>query len=66
MASDEIDQLTEKVRAAQVDLERITEALYSNLDSATYQGRYAHAVLRLDKAEAELDQALNKFRRKKF
>jgi Asp-tRNA(Asn)/Glu-tRNA(Gln) amidotransferase A subunit family amidase len=66
MASDEIDQLTEKVRAAQVDLERITEALYSNLDSPTYKGRYTHAVLRLDKAEAELDQALNKFRRKKF
>ena len=66
MASNEIARLTEAVKAAQIELERITQTLYTNLDSETYRGRYTHAVMKLDKAEAELEAALSKFKYKKF
>ncbi len=52
--SDEIARLTEKAKAAQVELERATEALYTDVNSPAYNGQYTRAVMKLDEAEAEL------------
>lgn len=64
--SDEIARLTEKAKAAQVELERATQALYTDINNPAYIGQYTQAVLKCDKAEAELEAALAKFKYKKF
>ena len=63
--SDEIARLTEKAKAAQVELERATQALYTDINNPAYIGQYTQAVLKCDKAEAELEAALAKFKYKK-
>lgn len=64
--SDETARFTEKVKAAQIELERATQSLYGNVNSDTYNSQYTHAVLKLDKTEVELEAALSKCRLKKF
>jgi hypothetical protein len=64
--SDGIAALTEKVKTAQIELERATEALFTDVNSDNANGRYNQAILKLDRAEAELEAALAKFKRKKY
>ncbi len=64
--SDQIEQLSEKVRAAQIELERVTQALYKNVNSDLLNARYNAAIMALDKAEAELEDVLTKFKLKRF
>ena len=66
MASDEITRLTEKVKAAQIELERVTKLLFGDVNSPDRNGQYNQAVLKLDRAEAELEAALSKFKYKKY
>lgn len=62
--SDGIEALTKRLRNAQIELERATEALYSNLNSSEVKGRYTRAVLELDRAQDELENAQKRFKRK--
>ena len=64
--SGSIEQLSEKVKNAQADLERVTQALYKNVHSDLLNARYNAAILALDKAEAELEDALTKFKFKRY
>ena len=64
--SDGIAALTEKLKTAQMELERATEALFTDVNSDNANGRYNQAVMKLDQAEAELEAALAKFKRKKY
>jgi exonuclease VII small subunit len=64
--SDGIAALTEKLKTAQMELERATEALFTDVNSDNANGRYNQAVMKLDRAEAELEAALSKFKRKKY
>ena len=64
--SESIEQLSEKVKNAQADLERVTQALYKNVNSDLLNARYNAAILALDKAEAELEDALTKFKFKRY
>lgn len=64
--SDQIEQLSEKVKNAQADLERVTQALYKDVNSDNLNARYNAAILALDKAEAELEDALTKFKFKRY
>lgn len=64
--SDGIAALTEKLKTAQMELERATEALFTDVNSDNANGRYNQAVMKLDRAEAELEEALAKFKRKKY
>jgi len=64
--SDGIAALTEKLKTAQMELERATEALFTDVNSDNANGRYNQAVMKLDQAEAELEEALAKFKRKKY
>ena len=64
--SDGIAALTEKLKTAQMELERATEALFTDVNSDNANGRYNQAVLKLDRAEAELEAALSKFKYKKY
>lgn len=61
-----IETLTEKVKAAQIELERVTAALYQDVHNPQLNAAYNQALLALERAEDELDRALTKFRRKKF
>jgi len=61
-----IQDLTEKVKAAQIELERVTAALYQDVHDPQRNAAYNHALMALDRAEDELDRALTKFKRKKF
>jgi ribosome-associated translation inhibitor RaiA len=61
-----IQDLTEKVKAAHIELERVTAALYQDVHDPQRNAAYNHALLALDRAEDELDRALTKFKRKKF
>ncbi len=62
--SDGIEQLSAKVKAAQIELERATQALYRDVNSPNLHAAYNHAVMALDKAEDELERALTNFKRK--
>jgi exonuclease VII small subunit len=64
--SDGIAALTEKLKTAQMELERATEALFTDVNSDNANGRYNQAVMKLDRAEAELEAALSKFKYKKY
>ncbi len=64
--SGSIEQLSEKVKNAQADLERVTQALYKDVNSDNLNARYNAAILALDKAEAELEDALTKFKFKRY
>ena len=64
--SDGIAALTEKLKTAQMELERATEALFTDVNSDNANGRYNQAVMKLDQAEAELEAALAKFKHKKY
>ena len=64
--SGSIEQLSEKVKNAQADLERVTQALYKEVNSDNLNARYNAAILALDKAEAELEDALTKFKFKRY
>ena len=64
--SESIEQLSEKVKAAHVELERVTQALYKNVNSDLLNARYNAAIMALDKAEAELEDVLTKFKLKRF
>ena len=61
-----IETLTEKVKAAQIELERVTAALYQDVHNPQLHAAYNQALLALERAEDELDRALTKYRRKKF
>ena len=61
-----IETLTEKVKAAQIELERVTAALYQDVHNPQLNAAYNQALLALERAEDELDRALTKYRRKKF
>lgn len=61
-----IESLNEKVKAAQIELERVTAAIYQDPHNPAINAAYNHALLALDRAEDELDRALTKFKRKKF
>ena len=62
--SDGIAALTEKLKTAQMELERATEALFRDVNSDNANARYNHAVTALDRAEDELERAQLKFKRK--
>ena len=62
--SDGIEQLSAKVKAAQIELERATQALYRDVNSQALNAAYNHAVMALDKAEDELERAQTNFKRK--
>jgi len=62
--SDGIAALTEKLKNAQIELERATEALLRDVNSDNANARYNHAVIALDRAEDELERAQLKFKRK--
>ncbi len=64
--SDSIAALTEKLKNAQIELERAAEALLEDVNSDNANGRYNQAILKLDRAEAELEAALAKFKHKKY
>lgn len=64
--SDGIAALTEKLKTAQMELERAAEALLEDVNSDNANGRYNQAILKLDRAEAELEAALAKFKHKKY
>ena len=61
-----IESLNEKVKAAQIELERVTAAAYSDVHNPQLNAAYNQALLALERAEDELDRALTKFKRKKF
>lgn len=62
--SDGIEALSKRLRNAQIELERATAALYSNLNSDNVNARYTRALLELDRAEDELENAQKRFKRK--
>ena len=62
--SDGIEQLSAKVKAAQIELERAAQALYRDVNSPILNAAYNHAVMALDKAEDELERAQTNFKRK--
>lgn len=62
--SDGIETLSAKVKAAQIELERATQALFRDVNSPNLNAAYNHAVMALDKAEDELERALTNFKRK--
>ena len=51
--SDGIEQLSAKVKAAQIELERATQALFRDVNSPNLNAAYNHAVRALDKAKDE-------------
>ncbi len=62
--SDGIAALTEKLKNAQIALERASEALLADVNSPELNSRYTRAVIALDRAEDELERAQMKFKRK--
>ena len=62
--SEEIRRLTEKLKAAQIELDRATKALFTDVHDPNLNAAYNRALQSLDRAEAELDQATAKFVRK--
>ncbi len=62
--SDGIAALTEKLKTAQIELERATEALFRDVNSDNANARYNQAIMALDRAEDELERAQLKFKRK--
>jgi uncharacterized protein Yka (UPF0111/DUF47 family) len=62
--SDEIRRLTEKLKAAQIEVDRATKALYTDVHDDNLNAAYNRALLSLERIEAELDQAVQKFVRK--
>ena len=55
--SDGIAALTEKLKTAQIELERATEALFRDVNSDNANARYNQAIMALDRAEDELERA---------
>jgi len=64
--SGSIQQLTDKVKTAQIELERLNQALYKDVNSPNLHAAYMKAITELDKAEAELEDALIKFKLKRY
>lgn len=64
--SEPIEQLNERVRLAQIELERVTQALYKDVHSDAANARYNAAIMALDRAEAELDEVMTKFKYKRY
>jgi len=62
--SDGIEALTKRLRNAQIELERATAALLNNVNSDNVNARYTRALLELDRAEDELQNAQKRFKRK--
>ena len=62
--SDGIAALTEKLKTAQIELERATEALFRDVNSDNANARYNQAIMALDRAEDELERSQLKFKRK--
>lgn len=62
--SDGIEALTKRLRNAQIELERATAALLNNVNSDNVNARYTRALLELDRAEDELENAQKRFKRK--
>lgn len=61
-----IESLNEKVKAAQIELERVTAVIYQDPHNPAINAAYNQALLALERAEDELDRAVTKFKRKKF
>ena len=66
MSENGLADLTEKLRNAQIELERASEALFTDVKSPELNARYTKAVMALDRAEDELERAKLKFKRKKY
>jgi len=62
--SDGIEALTKRLRNAQIELERATAALLNNVNSDNVNARYTRALLELDRAADELENAQKRFKRK--
>ena len=50
-----IESLNEKVKAAQIELERVTAAIYQDPHNPAINAAYNQALLALERAEDELD-----------
>ncbi len=66
MSENGLADLTEKLKTAQTELERATEAFLGDINDPDLNARYNQAIMALDRAEDELERAKLKFKRKKY